>query len=163
MDDKLSNIVSAMHRLIQMGMTITNVSHLYVSKAWGFFAEDYFMNNVVEVETSQNSEQILGCIEQIEERFFRKRDAGVYRDRPVDIDILFFNSEIQQSENICIPHPLFHLRSFCVLPMKDIDPLLIHPVLQMSVCDIYSKLSDDLTVFKNREFFRNILSDANTL
>ncbi len=59
-----------------------------------------------------------------------------YIDRPMDIDILFFNNESIVEENICIPHPLLHLRNFCIQPLCDIQPDYVHPVLGIRMKEI---------------------------
>lgn len=100
-------------------------------------------------------DDLLKVISTYEESSLRERKVNNYSDRSVDADILFFNSEIIVSRNICIPHPLFHLRPFCIRPMNDIDPEFIHPVLNLCAQEICEKKKDKMILFAGSESFRN--------
>lgn len=80
--------------------------------------------------------QILNQISETETESMKKSGISDYVDRTTDIDILFFNDEVIVGKNICIPHPLLHLRNFCIKPFCDIYPDYMHPVLGLKMKDI---------------------------
>ena len=68
--------------------------------------------------------------------------------RTIDIDILFFNSEIIEEPGLAVPHPQLHLRRFTLEPMNEIAPGFIHPVLKKSISDLLLDCPDPLAVKK---------------
>ena len=108
-------------------------SKIYESKAWGFQSKDLFLNMVIEIESKKSPTEILKTIHLIEKKLSREKNDIKYSDRTIDIDILFYGDKIIVDDNLCIPHPLLHLRDFCVVPLKEIAPEFMHPILKRKV------------------------------
>jgi len=73
----------------------------------------------------------------------RKRTKSkTYEDRPIDIDILFYNDLILHSKNLRIPHPLAHTRRFVLEPLADIAPDFLHPELQQSIAELLENVKN---------------------
>ena len=68
--------------------------------------------------------------------------------RVIDIDILFFNKEIINTKELTIPHPLMQERKFVMVPLNELSPNLIHPVLKKSIHKLMTSCKDQLTVNK---------------
>ena len=68
--------------------------------------------------------------------------------RTIDIDILFYDDLIYESESLVIPHPLLHLRRFVLLPLSEINPSKKHPQLTQTVKQLLSNCKDPLTAEK---------------
>ncbi len=119
-------------------------SNIYVSEPWGFKSEDYFYNQAIIIETEQNPHLVLENILSIEKEMGRKRikNKNNYISRNIDIDILFYNDMILDSEDLSIPHPLMHLRSFALLPMVEIAPDFVHPAFDKTIVEILSDCED---------------------
>lgn len=108
--------------------------------------QNNFLNQAVCIETTQSAPQLLECLLSIEKKIGRIRNKK-WEARIIDIDILFFNSEIIQTPELIVPHPHLHERKFALIPLVEIAPLLIHPVLKRSIKDILSTCKDNLVVF----------------
>lgn len=118
-------------------------SSLYVSKAWGFESSQEFLNQVLMVETEFTAIETLFRCQAIEHKCGRVRheNAG-YEDRPIDIDLLYFNNDIVDLENLTIPHPLLHKRRFTLLPLCEILPDYVHPIFMKTNTTLLQECED---------------------
>lgn len=128
--------------------TIQALSSPYESPAWGFLSRHLFRNQVVKLDTSLSPEEVLINIRQIEDHFGRVRTPGKYLSRKMDIDILFYDNLVLHSEELIIPHPLLPERQFVLIPLLEIEPEFIHPVLEKSIREICRECPDLETVRK---------------
>ncbi len=109
-------------------------SNLYESEPWGFEAQQNFINQVVQFKTEMNPHELLVYTQSIEKQLGRKEKAGIqYESRPIDIDILFCDELILQSQRLTIPHPLLHERRFTLLPLMDHWSQFTHPVFKRTI------------------------------
>lgn len=131
---------------IQVGAVILR-SSIYETCAWGKQNQPNFLNQVVLLETKLNAIEVLDVIQAIEKRLGRTRDEH-WGARTMDIDILFFDDEIIDTERLKIPHPLINMRKFVLLPLVEILPNLEHPVYKKSVKSLYLECDDKLEVKK---------------
>ncbi|WP_299989128.1 2-amino-4-hydroxy-6-hydroxymethyldihydropteridine diphosphokinase [uncultured Pontibacter sp.] len=120
-------------------------SSLYETAAWGKTDQPAFLNQVLEVQTTLSPEQVLQTINQIEQDLGRIRHEH-WGARVIDIDILFYDELVLQSQRLTIPHPQLHLRRFTLLPLSEIAPHLQHPVLHMQVTQLLQNCPDELPV-----------------
>lgn len=126
---------------------IARSSSLYETEAWGMRDQPSFLNQVLLVNTMLAPEKTLSALLEIEHQMGRERSQK-FGPRTIDIDILFFNSEIIEEPGLTIPHPQLHLRRFTLNPMNEIAPDLIHPILKKSISDLLSVCPDPLAVKK---------------
>lgn len=122
-------------------------SAIYETAAWGQHDQPDFLNQVLEIETELSAELLLLRTQAIETLLGRRRLVK-WGQRTLDIDILFFNSEIVDLPHLKVPHPALHRRSFTLVPLAEIAPDLVHPVLQQSVQVMLEKCDDALPVRK---------------
>ncbi len=110
-------------------------SSVYESKSWGFESEQIFLNQVVLVETSLKPIQLLETTQAIEKQIGRieKTHNQGYKDRKIDIDILFYDDLIIKTKNLIIPHCLLHERRFTLLPMCEIAKNYNHPIFNQNI------------------------------
>lgn len=127
---------------------LCSLSHIYETDPWGFESGDLFWNQVVEIDTKLPSMEVLARIQQIEIELGRTRKTEQYISRIIDIDILFYGSEIIQLPNLTIPHPRIQERKFALIPMNEIAPQLIHPVLKKTISQLLAECTDQLRVEK---------------
>ena len=124
-------------------------SRLYESEPWGFQSEHWFLNMVVEIATSLSPDELMNELLSIEKSLGRDRATPHegYVSRPMDLDILYFGSKIIDTQLVTAPHPRLHLRRFTLLPLCDIAPDFVHPVMQktnrqlLEMCDDACKVN----------------------
>ncbi|WP_121354426.1 2-amino-4-hydroxy-6-hydroxymethyldihydropteridine diphosphokinase [Flavisolibacter nicotianae] len=126
---------------------IVRQSALYETAAWGVEDQNSFLNQVLVLQTSLSAEALLPIILEIEESLGRKRDAR-YGPRIIDIDILFFNHAVLCSDTLTIPHPQIQNRRFVLVPMAEIAPGFVHPVLNKTITQLLAECPDRLDVHK---------------
>ena len=127
--------------------TITRLSSLYTTAAWGNTRQPDFLNRVIIVKTALSALQTMQTILVIEEKMGRIRTVK-NAPRIIDIDILFFNKEIIELEQLSIPHPQIQNRRFVLVPLNQLSPNLMHPVLKSSVHQLLLYCPDRLNVKK---------------
>lgn len=124
---------------------IVHSSSLYETAAWGKTDQPAFLNQVVQVQTALSPEQTLQAINHIEQELGRVRQEH-WGARVIDIDILFYDDLVLQSQRLTIPHPQLHLRRFTLLPLSELAPDLEHPVLHKSIAALLGSCPDNLQV-----------------
>ncbi len=127
--------------------TITRLSSLYTTAAWGNTRQPDFLNRIIIVKTALSALQTMQTILVIEEEMGRIRTVK-NAPRIIDIDILFFNKEIIELEQLSIPHPQIQNRRFVLVPLNQLSPNLMHPVLKSSVHQLLLYCPDRLNVKK---------------
>lgn len=140
--DKEANLLQAIERIKEQIGPIVARSVFFVSEPWGFQSEHFFLNACVGTETTLAPSDCLLCLKDIEKRMGRpKKSPGAYKDRLIDLDILFYDDWVLESPELILPHPLLHLRNFVLTPLAEIAPELMHPVLKKSIRDLLSDLN----------------------
>ncbi|MCU0423735.1 MAG: 2-amino-4-hydroxy-6-hydroxymethyldihydropteridine diphosphokinase [Bacteroidia bacterium] len=126
---------------------VIQVSSLYKTAPWGNTNQQDFINQVILVSTLHNPEKLLEEILVIEKIMGRVRTQK-WAPREIDIDILFYDQLIYQTEQLQIPHPLLHQRLFTLLPLHEIAPELIHPVFNQTIEALLNACEDEGKVEK---------------
>jgi len=131
---------------------IIHSSHIYESEPVGFKAEVSFLNCVLLVNSSFSALTILKHIHKIEKELGRERNSLGYTSRTIDIDILYFNNDIINTEDITVPHARLHERKFTLLPLVEIAPDYINPKLNKNNTKLFDLCTDRSKVsrYKNR-------------
>lgn len=110
-------------------------SSFYESEPVGYEDQDWFINQVVRIETSLSPYELLKVAHRIENIAGRKREIR-WGPRTLDIDILLYGEMILKTPILTIPHPFLPERRFVLVPLAEIAPSLKHPVLGISVSDM---------------------------
>ena len=134
---------------------ITASSSIYESEAWGYESQHSYLNQVVILQTELSPELLLSTTQEIEKDLGRKSKTvnGIYEDRPIDIDILFYNSKIVNSPVLHIPHPRLYERRFVLEPLLEIDAEYQHPVFQKSIYQLYQECPDKSIATRLEELY----------
>lgn len=141
--DRKANYLEAIAKIAETRDTrIVKQSSLYESEPHGD-AKTWFVNAVIEIETELPADQLLKRLKAIETAMGRKRVKGKrYGSRVIDLDIIFFNSEVVEKRTLKIPHPRLQDRRFVLAPLSELAPHLVHPKLNQSVSELLASTKD---------------------
>jgi deoxyguanosine kinase len=141
--NRLRNIENGIELIHQEVGTVIKISKLYETPSWGFDG-DAFYNCALVLHSFSSAQKILDQILKIEQQLGRVRDATIeYQSRIIDIDLIAFNEEIIDTENLQVPHPLMQNRNFVLLPMLDLNLDWIHPVFHKKITELFEISVDD--------------------
>lgn len=142
MGEKLKNLQTCVDALHHSVATIISISKVYETPAWGFEGEAFYNCNV-KIHTYKKAQKVLKQILKLEKELGRIRtNSGNYESRIIDIDMISFNDEIIESENLVIPHKHLQNRKFVMFPMQDIAPKWQHPILNKSISELINFCDD---------------------
>lgn len=144
--DRDENLARALNLIGQKTGRIIRSSSVYEAEPWGFESSHLFLNMVVKVETELPPLTLLETVHVIEDELGRKRSTRRYVSRVMDIDILFYGNEILETKELVIPHPLIGERKFVLVPLAEIEPLFVHPVLRKTISQLLTGCSDSSEV-----------------
>jgi 2-amino-4-hydroxy-6-hydroxymethyldihydropteridine diphosphokinase len=141
--------------LIGQKTTILEVSSVYETEPMYYLPQGWFLNCVAAVETALSPRALLDWLQTIELQMGRR--PGVrYGPRVIDLDILFYGDEILSEPDLEIPHPLISERPFVLVPLNEIRPELVHPVLKERISDLLKELKGDERIFKRPELLADL-------
>lgn len=144
--ERISFIETALKEIGKIEKTlIVRSSSVYETEPWGIKDQGDYLNSVAEISTELSAVELLKALKEIENRIGRT-ETSKWSEREIDIDLLFYGNEIHNNENIHVPHDEIENRKFVLIPMNEIAPDLIHPVLNKSISELLSETSDDLHV-----------------
>ena len=130
-------------------------SPIYETEPWGFEAEQNFLNQALVVDTLLSAEEVLHTALDIERQLGRRRpfidpEHKHYVSRPMDIDLIFYNSLACDTTELQLPHPRMHLRRFVLQPLADIIPHFRHPMLHNTIQQLLEECPDTQKVMEYR-------------
>ncbi len=134
--DRLANLHAAINAF-PSSVVHRQSSHIYETPPWGYLDQPAFLNMAVKCETDLDAASLLKRLKQIEVEIGRV-ESFRWGPRQIDIDILFYDDLILESESLTIPHPRLHQRAFVLVPLADIALDLIHPVFQKTIAELLS-------------------------
>ncbi len=141
--------------------SIVKISQVYQTPAVGFDGDD-FLNCVIQIQSHNSPSETLKRVLSIEKEMGRVREESKgYTSRPIDIDILFFDTEVIALKDLVVPHPEIQNRRFVLQPLADISATFIHPKLNKSIAELLEVTNDDSKIVKQSEELRNPILDYN--
>lgn len=144
--DRLNNLQKAVDGISDLGNVI-RLSGLYKTEPWQMNSNDWFVNQVLELETPLTPEALIDKLLLLESELGRTRTAAEgYQSRIIDIDILLFNDDMIDTEKLTIPHPRMHLRRFTLMPLAEIAPNKIHPIIKTTSLELLQACEDQSEV-----------------
>jgi 2-amino-4-hydroxy-6-hydroxymethyldihydropteridine diphosphokinase len=141
--DKTANCrhgIDAVDRL--EGCRVTGISRFYRTAPVDFTDQDWFVNAAIRMSTRLSPQTLLERLQAIQTDAGRPREGMRFGPRVLDLDILFFDNRVVDSPALTIPHPRLHKRRFVLEPLCDINPDIVHPVLNVSIQTLLSRIDD---------------------
>jgi 2-amino-4-hydroxy-6-hydroxymethyldihydropteridine diphosphokinase len=140
--DRFINLSTAID-LLNEKCGVGKVSSVYETEPVGFDDQPFFLNCVAEISTKLTPHRLLEELKGIERKMGRI-NTFLNSPRTIDLDILFYGEEIIESQELIIPHPRLQERAFVLVPLNEIAPNFIHPVLRKTI----NRLLDELVKIK---------------
>ena len=138
--DRVVNLREAGQRLSAL-VRIENASQLYVAAPLGYVRDDAFVNAVIRGTTTLKPLELLEMMQAIEAAMGRR--SGVqFGPRPIDLDLLFYESVQMETRKLTIPHPRIAQRAFVLKPLAEIAPEFMHPVLYYTISQLLQDAED---------------------
>jgi 2-amino-4-hydroxy-6-hydroxymethyldihydropteridine diphosphokinase len=160
--DRLLALVKATQLIDSLVGKVLNNSYLIESEPWGFNSEIPFYNIVLLVETESKPLEVLYKLLEIEKKLGRKREGKKYSNRTIDIDLLFYDQNIINMEELVVPHPYLHQRKFVLDPLFSIAPDFMHPIYNCSIKELFKNLADTgiISVKLQKKIFSELVKNT---
>ncbi len=144
--NKKENLFYAINLLNNFSkVKVLSISSIYGSKAYGFKEQDDFYNLVCKIDTNLSPFDLLNLCKEIEKTMGRE-NTFKWGPRLIDIDILFYNDAIINTDTLIIPHPEIIKRDFVLVPMAELEPNFIHPVLKVTIKELIENIKENYII-----------------
>lgn len=144
--DRAGNLLMAVRGLMEASLVVHKLSAVYETEPVDIESERDFLNMVAEVRVvNVSAAQMMARLLRIE-YLLGRRDKSLNKPRTADLDLLFFGDTTLETELLTVPHPRLHQRKFVLVPLAEIAPNFVHPVLQMEIAEILANSADTSSV-----------------
>jgi dihydroneopterin aldolase / 2-amino-4-hydroxy-6-hydroxymethyldihydropteridine diphosphokinase len=133
------NCLRAIELIKKKDILVIKKSSLYETEPWGVKDQPPFLNMSIEVETDLNPLELFSVLKDIERQQGREESVR-WGPRVIDLDILLYDDIVMKEERLTIPHPLLHERGFVLIPLNEIAPNVMHPLLRLNVHELLHRL-----------------------
>lgn len=120
---------------------VTQVSRVYETEPWGKPDQPFFLNQIVQLQTSLAPERLLKLCQSVEQKVGRL-PSEKWGPREIDIDILLYGDQALNLPDLRVPHPHMHERRFILVPLVEIAPSLRNPISHKTFEQILQELDD---------------------
>ncbi|NJB82423.1 2-amino-4-hydroxy-6-hydroxymethyldihydropteridine diphosphokinase [Wenyingzhuangia aestuarii] len=146
--NKLENLNTAIQQISNLGKVVL-ISSVYQTPPWGFKSDDFY-NIAINLQTELSPELLIDQLLAIETTLGRTRNSLTegYQARPLDIDIIFYNNQVINTQKLIVPHPRMQDRKFVLIPIIEIAPNFTHPALKTSLENLLETTDDASEITK---------------
>jgi len=148
--NRLETIKKALCLLSNAVGEVIQYSSVYETEPWGKYDQPVFLNQTACLLTNRRPQEIMAGIREIEQKLKRQRFEK-WGSRTIDIDILFYGKQIIEDDELTIPHPALHERNFTLVPLKEMIPHFVHPVLGKTITQLAEESPDTLDAYVYKE------------
>ena len=140
--DRAGNLLYAVRGLVEASFLVTKISAVYETEPVGIETDQKFLNMVAEIRSEAvTPSQMMARLLRIE-YLLGRTDKSLKKSRTIDLDLLLFGDVRTDSPFLTVPHPRLHERNFVMIPLAEIAPRVVHPVLQKDVKTLLSESRD---------------------
>ena len=144
--DKRKNLDEAFNRLGgHEKIKVISISSFYMTEPQNFKDQDWFLNAALKIKTELSPEDLLVVLKQLEKSLDKDGKAFRFGPRTIDLDIIYYDSLVLKTGALEIPHPRMHKRCFVLVPLYEIGPEEIHPVLNLRSDELLKKIEHQET------------------
>jgi 2-amino-4-hydroxy-6-hydroxymethyldihydropteridine diphosphokinase len=145
--DRAGYLLLAVRGMLDAGLDVIRLSSIYETEPVEYEDQPRFLNMVAELRgsTLPSPDQTLARLLRIEYSLGRTRDVRM-GPRTIDLDLLIFKDQQMDTEFLTLPHPRIQSRRFVLVPLNELVPNLVHPVLEKSVSELLAETKDSSTV-----------------
>ena len=140
------NLEIALNMFQGYDLNILKVSNWYKTQPIPISNQPWFINAVIKISTKKSPKELLETLQTIEKLFGRKRNI-LNGPRTLDLDIIDYNGLIENNDPI-LPHPRMHIRKFVLIPLQDIEPNWVHPIMNKKIEFLIKKQKDGQKLIK---------------
>ena len=119
---------------------VLRASGIYETEPWGYLVQPVFLNQVLETETCLSPTDLLAALKRLEAGLGRQA-TFLYGPRLIDLDILLYDQLVLNQHDLVIPHPRLAQRAFTLVPLTELVPDLLHPVLGATMAELKDRIS----------------------
>ncbi len=146
--ERIAYIEKAVEEICRIpNVKLISASSVYETEPWGMQNQDDFLNSVIEIETDLSAENLLKELKHIEKKSGRISNSR-WSEREIDIDLLFYGSEVLVNEYLNVPHRQIENRKFVLIPLAEIAPEFVHPVFNKTINELLENTTDKLNVVR---------------
>lgn len=139
--DRAANLDRAIEALSGIGVRVLRRSSIFETEPVDFLAQPWFLNCVIEAETSLAPRPLIKELQSIE-RKLGSRKLVPRGPRIIDLDVLFYGTDVIHEAGMEIPHPRLAERRFVLVPLAELAPELRHPVLRKTAAELLAAVQD---------------------
>jgi 2-amino-4-hydroxy-6-hydroxymethyldihydropteridine diphosphokinase len=140
--DRAGNLLAAVRCLVEANFAVNCLSNVYETEPVDLESDLDFLNMVAEVHVRDvKPTQMMARLLRIE-YVMGRRDKSLKKPRTIDLDLLFFGKEKLETEFLTLPHPRLHLRKFVLVPLSELAPHFVHPILHKEIQQLLNETDD---------------------
>ncbi|MFP4091765.1 MAG: 2-amino-4-hydroxy-6-hydroxymethyldihydropteridine diphosphokinase [Cyclobacteriaceae bacterium] len=148
--NRIHNLQVAAEKISERVNQVQRKSPVFVTEPWGVSNQPTYFNQVLQLSEAPPPYELLGMLQAIEKKI-GKIKLGKWRERLIDIDILYYGDIIMDEVSLCLPHPEIQNRRFALVPMCELAPELLHPIFQLTQIQLLERCEDPLEVIPLHE------------
>ncbi|HEY2974553.1 MAG TPA: 2-amino-4-hydroxy-6-hydroxymethyldihydropteridine diphosphokinase [Pyrinomonadaceae bacterium] len=145
--DRAGNLLMGIRGMLDAGLEVSRLSQIYETEPVETFAQPTFLNMVAELlgDALPPPEELMVRLLQVEQSLGRTRDKA-RGPRTIDLDLLLYDNVICDTQILTLPHPRLHHRRFVLVPLFELAPKLVHPILNKTISELLEVLEDNSAV-----------------